>query len=39
MHTKQYSRQQEKRNRIGNQTLVIGMDIGAMAKKAATSDT
>jgi len=29
MHTRQYSRQQEKRNRIGNGTLVIGVDIGS----------
>lgn len=28
MHTKNYNRQVEKRQRIGNATLVIGMDIG-----------
>ena len=29
MHTKQYTRQVEKRKRIGNRTLVVGMDIGS----------
>ena len=29
MHTKQYSRQVEKRKKIGNRTLVVGMDIGS----------
>ena len=38
MHTKQYSRQQEKRNRIGNQTLVVGMDIGSEFNAACFMD-
>jgi transposase len=38
MHTKQYNRQQEKRNRIGNQTLVIGMDIGSEFNAACFMD-
>ena len=38
MHTKQYSRQQEKRNRIGNGTLVIGMDIGSDFNAACFMD-
>ncbi len=38
MHTKQYSRQQEKRNRIGKQTLVIGMDIGSEFNAACFMD-
>ena len=38
MHTKQYSRQQEKRNRIGNGTLVIGMDIGSEFNAACFMD-
>jgi transposase len=38
MHTKQYNRQQEKRNRIGNQTLVVGMDIGSEFNAACFMD-
>jgi transposase len=38
MHAKQYSRQQEKRNRIGNRTLVIGMDIGSDFNAACFMD-
>ena len=38
MHTKQYSKQQEKRKRIGNQTLVIGMDIGSEFNAACFMD-
>jgi len=38
MHTKQYNRQQEKRKRIGDQTLVIGMDIGSEFNAACFMD-
>jgi len=38
MHTKQYSKQQEKRKRIGNQTLIIGMDIGSEFNAACFMD-
>ena len=38
MHTKQYSKQLEKRKRIGNQTLVIGMDIGSEFNAACFMD-
>ena len=38
MHTKQFNRQQEKRNRIGNQTLVVGMDIGSEFNAACFMD-
>jgi hypothetical protein len=36
MHTKQYNSQQEKRKRIGDRTLVIGMDIGSEFNAAPT---
>ncbi len=38
MHEKQYSKQQEKRKRIGNRTLVIGMDIGSEFNAACFMD-
>jgi transposase len=38
MHTKQYSKQQEKRKRIGNQTLIVGMDIGSEFNAACFMD-
>jgi len=38
MHTKQYSRQLEKRNRIGTGTLIIGMDIGSEFNAACFMD-
>jgi transposase len=38
MHKKQYSRQLEKRKRIGDQTLVIGMDIGSEFNAACFMD-
>ena len=38
MHRKQYSKQQEKRKRIGDQTLVIGMDIGSEFNAACFMD-
>ena len=38
MHKKQYSKQQEKRKRIGEQTLVIGMDIGSEFNAACFMD-
>jgi len=38
MHTKQYSKQLEKRKRIGDHTLVIGMDIGSEFNAACFMD-
>lgn len=38
MHTKQYSRQVQKRKKIGNRTLVIGMDIGSAFNAACFMD-
>jgi transposase len=38
MHTKQYNSQQEKRKRIGDRTLVIGMDIGSEFNAACFMD-
>jgi transposase len=38
MHTKQYSRQVEKRKKIGNRTLVVGMDIGSEFNAACFMD-
>ncbi len=38
MHTKQYNSQQEKRNRIGGKTLIIGMDIGSEFNAACFMD-
>ena len=38
MHTKQYSKQMEKRSRIGEHTLVVGMDIGSEFNAACFMD-
>ena len=38
MHTKQYSKQVQKRKKIGNRTLVIGMDIGSAFNAACFMD-
>jgi len=38
MHTKQYSKQMEKRSRIGEHTLVVGMDIGCEFNAACFMD-
>ena len=38
MHTKQYTRQMEKRQRIGDHTLVVGMDIGSEFNAACFMD-
>jgi transposase len=38
MHTKQYTRQVEKCKRIGNRTLVVGMDIGSEFNAACFMD-
>ena len=38
MHTKQSNRQGEKRSRIGEHTLVIGMDIGSEFNAACFMD-
>ena len=38
MHNKQYSKQLEKRKRIGDRTLVIGMDIGSEFNAACFMD-
>ena len=38
MHTKQYNRQMEKRQMIGDHTLVVGMDIGSEFNAACFMD-
>jgi transposase len=38
MHNKHYSKQMEKRSRIGNRTLVVGMDIGSEFNAACLMD-
>ena len=38
MHNKQYTKQLEKRSRIGEPTLVVGMDIGSEFNAACFMD-
>ena len=38
MHNKQYTKQLEKRSRIGEHTLVVGMDIGSEFNAACFMD-